>query len=283
MAMKHRQDFGPGGTEIRSGDGDPFSHAVALDDARTIATVRTAIETRSLRLAYQPIHASHMPDPPAFYEGLIRVLDPTGRVIPARDFINTVEQLDLGRLIDCAALELGLNALLKHPRLRLSINMSARSIGYPRWTAILRRGLRAGHTVGERLILEIAESSVNLVPELVAGFMESLQPEGVCFALDGFGAGLTALRHLRDFYFDILKIDGQFIRDIDQNPGNRMLVRSFVLMAQQFDLLTVAEAVETEAEFAALQTVGVDAMQGYLLGAPSVTPDFMRKEQRRSA
>lgn len=283
MALHNTQLTGPGGAELRLSDVDPLSHAVSLGDAQTIAMVRTALETKRLRLAFQPIMATADLDHPAFYEGLIRVLDPTGRVIPARDFITIVESQDLGRLIDCAALELGLNTLLRYPRLRLSLNMSARSIGYPRWVATLRRGLKASPTVGERLILEIAESSVNLVPELVSEFMEALQPEGVCFALDGFGAGLTALRHLRDFYFDILKVDGQFIRGIDQNPGNRMLVRSFVLMAQQFDLLTVAESVETMAEAEALQRIGIDAMQGYLLGAPSVMPEFQKKDQQRLA
>ncbi|HAR52570.1 MAG TPA: EAL domain-containing protein, partial [Roseovarius nubinhibens] len=67
-------------------------------------------------------------------------------------------------------------------------------------------------TVAERLILEITESSAMVVPELVTGFMEKLQHKGVSFALDDFGAGYTSFRYLKQFYFDILKIDGQFIR-----------------------------------------------------------------------
>jgi EAL domain-containing protein (putative c-di-GMP-specific phosphodiesterase class I) len=60
-----------------------------------------------------------------FYEGLIRVLDDTGRIIPARDFMGNVEERDLGRRIDCAALVTGLRTLKSNPGLRLAINMSA--------------------------------------------------------------------------------------------------------------------------------------------------------------
>jgi EAL domain-containing protein (putative c-di-GMP-specific phosphodiesterase class I) len=213
----------------------------------------------------------------------MRVLDPSGRIIPAREFMSAVEQIDVGRLIDCAALELGLGVLLRYPDLRLSLNMSARSIGYPRWVKTLQRGLRASPTLGQRLILEIAESSVNLVPELVAEFMAGLQREGVTFALDGFGAGLTSMKVFRDFYFDILKIDGEFIRGIDKNPDNQLLMRGIALLARHFDMMTVAEAVETPEEAASLQSIGVDALQGYVIGAPTVRPAFLRPSARKSA
>ncbi len=255
--------------------GDPVSVAVALNDAQTIAMVRTALETKRLALAFQPIVQCREPDRILFYEGLIRVLDPSGRVIPAREFVGAVEQQDLGRLIDCAALELGLGALLRYPDLRLSLNMSARSVGYPRWMQTLHRGLRAGPTVGRRLTLEIAESSVNLLPEIVAEFMGTLDASGVVFAIDGFGAGLTSMRQFRDFPFDMLKIDGQFSRGIDANPDNQHLLRGIAQFAAHFGMLTVAEAVETPAEAALLQKLGVDAMQGYLIGAPTVRPAFI--------
>jgi EAL domain-containing protein (putative c-di-GMP-specific phosphodiesterase class I) len=283
MAVAQTDFAGPQGAELRAADRDPFSAAISIQDGQTIQMVRAALETRRLRLAYQPVVLARQPDQPLFHEGLIRVLDPTGRVIPARDFIAAVETLDIGRLIDCAALELGLGVLLRHPQVRLSINMSARSIGYPRWVQTLKRGLKAGPTVGERLILEINEASLNLVPELVAEFMEELQPAGVTFAVDGFGAGMTAMRHFRDFYFDILKIDGQFIRGITGNPDNQMLVRGMVLLARHFDLMTVAESVESQAEADMLRRLGVDALQGYHTGAPSVRPDFLDKARRNSA
>jgi EAL domain-containing protein (putative c-di-GMP-specific phosphodiesterase class I) len=277
------QETGPKGVELGAIDADPVSFAVSQADQQTISMVRTALETKRLALAFQPIVLAKSPDRIAFHEGLIRVLDPSGRIIPARDFMGAVEGQDIGRLIDCAALELGLGVLLRHPDLRLSLNMSARSIGYPRWVKTLERGLKASPKVGERLILEMAESSVNLVPELVSEFMKGLQQHGVTFALDGFGAGLTAMKYFRDFYFDILKIDGQFSRGLNTHPDNQMLLRGITMFARHFDMMTVAEAVETPAEAEALRATGVDAMQGYLIGAPTVRPAFLQPAARKSA
>jgi len=218
-----------------------------------------------------------------YYEGLIRVLDESGRAIPAREFIDAVETTETGRLIDCAALEMGLATLRAQPWMRLAVNMSARSVGYPRWLRILRRALAASPGLGHRLILEITESSAMLVPELVTAFMTDLQTEGVAFALDDFGAGYTSFRHFRDFDFDILKIDGQFIRGIARQPDNQALTRAMVGIGDHFDMLTVAESVETPEDAAFLQSIGVGCMQGYLFGAPTVRPVWATEGARRRA
>ncbi len=265
------------------GERDPLSYVVTQQDGQTMAMVESALRSRRVRLAYQPVVLGCDPTRIAFYEGLIRVLDETGRVIPARDFMGAVEQVELGRLIDCAALELGLSALARHTDVRIAVNMSARSIGYPRWMKILRRGLQRSPTIGERLILEITESSAMLVPEIVIAFMDDLQREGIAFALDDFGAGFTAFRHLKDFFFDIIKIDGQFIRRIHQEADNQVLTRALLTIARQFEMFAVAEAVETAEEAAFLQSIGIDCLQGYLFGAPSVHPSFMAEPQLRRA
>jgi len=193
-------------------NGDPLSAAVSQRDRSALDMVRTALDHKQVMLAYQPVMAST--GGVAFYDGLIRVLDETGRIIPAREFINVIEETEMGRIIDCLALEKGMRALSKNPTLRLSVNMSARSIGYGRWKKVLERNLRTDPTLDERLIMEITETSAMLVPELVISFMAELQERGVCFALNDFGAGYTSFRYLRDFYFDMIKIDGQFIRGI---------------------------------------------------------------------
>jgi EAL domain-containing protein (putative c-di-GMP-specific phosphodiesterase class I) len=152
--------------------------------------------------------------------------------------------------------------------------MSARSIGYPRWMRVLKKGLATDPTVGERLILEITESSAMLVPELVIAFMQDLQAEGVAFALDDFGSGYTAIRYFKDFFFDILKIDGQFIRNIHRDPDNAALTAALLSIGQHFHMFTVAEAVESPDEARFLMNLGVDCLQGYLFGAANLKPDF---------
>lgn len=264
----------PSGDPIERGLASPLDFVIAQRDKETLAMVRTAIARRDVMLAFQPVVQTARPERPAFYEGLIRILDETGRIIPARDFISAVETTELGRQIDCLALEMGLQALSEEPSLRLSVNMSARSIGYPNWTKALKRGLARDDTAAERLILEITESSAMVMPELVCVFMQELQAEGVSFALDDFGAGFTSFRYLREFYFDMIKIDGQFIRGIADNPDNQVLAAALMSIATHFDMLTVAEAVENAQDAAFLARAGVDCMQGYYFGAPTVSPPW---------
>jgi len=261
----------------------PLSFAVAERDRHTMDMVHEAIANHNVLLAFQPVVQTARPDRPAFYEGLVRVLDDTGRVIPARDFIDVVETSETGRKIDCLALDLGLRALADHPEIRLSINMSARSIGYPRWIETLNRGLAAGPTIAERLILEITESSAILMPDTVQVFMADLQHRGIAFALDDFGAGYTSFRYLRDFYFDVLKIDGQYIRDVHKNTDNQVLVQALMSIARHFEMFTVAEFVETAEDAEFLSQAGIDCMQGYYFGAPTTRPFWAMQTEARQA
>lgn len=261
----------------------PLSAAVSQRDQDTLEMVRMAIERRDALLAFQPVVQSVENGQVAFYEGLIRVLDQNGRVIPARDFMDAVETSEMGRVLDCLALEMGLIALGEEPGLRLALNLSARSIGYPRWVKTLNEGIARDKTIAERLILEITESSAMVMPDIVTVFMRDLQARGIAFALDDFGAGYTAIRYLREFYFDILKIDGQFIRGIADNPDNQVLTSAMIAIARHFDMFTVAENVETARDAAWLAAAGVDCMQGYAFGAPSLVPPWREdREQRRA-
>ncbi len=269
--------------DIPPGHEDPLSYAVTTRDRSVMQMVEEAVRRKRVMLAYQPVVQALRPDRVAFYEALIRVQDQTGRIIPAGEFISRVEETETGRALDCIALEKGLRVLAEEPALRLSVNMSARSIGYEPWMRVLRHGLRRDPTVGERLILEITESSAMTVPELVTGFMARIQKKGVSFALDDFGSGQTSFRYLRDFYFDILKIDGQFIRGIHTNPDNQVLTRALVSVAQQFDMFTVAEYVENAADAAYLTEMGVDCLQGYYFAAPTVQKPWQHRQDRRAS
>ena len=269
--------------DAAAGLASPLGVAISAGDADTIKMVAEAVRARRMQLAYQPVVLSRDPRKVAFYEGLIRVMEPNGRIIPAKDFIDAVEGTELGREIDCLALDQGLAVLAKHPDLRISINMSARSIGYAKWMLTLKRGLDRNATIGERLILEITESSAMTVPELVLSFMDQVQRKGISFALDDFGAGFTAIRYFKDFNFDILKIDGQFVRKIHQDPDNQALTKAMRAIGKHFDMFTVAEAVESPEEAECLRAMGIDCQQGYLYGAPTVKPPWSREAMAQSA
>lgn len=247
---------------------DPLSEAVTARDRNVIEMVAQAVQQRQTLLALQPIVRTDRDRTTVYHEGLIRVLDETGRIIPARHFISTIEEMELGRRIDCLALEHGLQALADDTSLRLSVNMSARSIGYGPWRDLLARGLGSDTSVTDRLILEISEASAMIMPEIVISFMSDTQPMGLSFALDDFGAGFTAFRHLRRFYFDILKIDQHFVTDVSRNIDNQVVMQALTTIGENMEMITVACGVENEADATYLQGLGVDCLQGFHTGPP---------------
>lgn len=247
----------------------PLDVAFESMDADVMRLVREALNDQRCSLAYQPVVLASDGTKRAFHEGLIRVQDQRGRTIPARQFITTIGKDDLGREIDCAALRLGFETLASNPTLRLSINTSARSIADGKWRRTLEQGLVDHPLTAERLILEIGEDQAMLLPEVVTRFMTEMQPHGVSFALDDFGAGLTAFRHLKDFLFDLVKIDRCFVNGISESAENQVLAEALTMVAHQFEMFVVAQGVENEADAAFLRTIGVDCLQGYHIGRPA--------------
>ncbi len=266
---KHRFSNVPVGAD------NPLNAAVSSRDRSTLAMVEQAVEHQQTLLAFQPVVIANDPSRVGFYEGLIRVMDDTGRIIPAKDFMPVVERTELGREIDVVALNMGLRTLNENPSIRLSINMSARSIGYQRWMQTLNRWLKKDPSVGERLILEITEGSAMDQPELVVDFMDRLSTKGICFALDDFGAGYTALRYFKDFFFDVLKIDMQFCNGIANDPDTQALTAAIIQIGHHFDMLVVAEGVEQQEDVEVLTQMGVDCLQGFYFQAPQVRPDWL--------
>jgi EAL domain-containing protein (putative c-di-GMP-specific phosphodiesterase class I) len=130
--------------------------------------------------------------------------------------------------------------------------------------------------IGERLILEITESSAMLVPELVIDFMDRLQMQGICFAMDDFGAGYTALRYFKEFCFDVVKIDGQFIQGISRCPDNQAMTAALISIAKHFDMLTVAEFVESKEDAEMLMKLGADCLQGHYFAAATTRPEWAK-------
>lgn len=249
----------------------PLEYAYASRDADVIDMVRDALRAGRTQLAFHPVVLADRTDEVSFHEGLIRLTDDAGRVLPAGHFMPQVEDTALGRQIDCVALRLAFDALEASPDLRLSVNLSARSIGDAEWRRILDRGLLGPGDLGMRLIFEITESSAMILHDQVVRFMAEMQPKGICFALDGFGAGLISFRHLKDFFFDLVKIDKSFARGIDHDPDNQVLAEALITVAQQFEMFVVADGVESAAEAAFLRDIGADCLQGYHFGIPALT------------
>ncbi|MGR3503182.1 EAL domain-containing protein [Pseudaestuariivita sp.] len=264
---------------IEMSDVNPLAFAVAKRDGDTLTLVKDAIRNKRVHLAFQPVVQTQRQTRVAFYEALIRVEDAGGRIISAGQFLPQIESHESGRVLDCLALENALGILRENDGLRLSVNMSARSIGYRGWTDILDRSLAQDPELGSRLILEISEDSAMTVPELVVEFMREYQARDVAFALDDFGKGFTSFKYFRDFQFDILKFDGDLIQGISQNPDNEVLTRALQSFGEHFDMFTVASKVEDRADVKVLEDIGLDCLQGYYFGAATIRPPWQVSEE----
>jgi EAL domain-containing protein (putative c-di-GMP-specific phosphodiesterase class I) len=261
----------------------PLDAAVSVQDRETLSMVAAALKDRRMRLAFQPVVYAADPTVIGFFEGFIRLLNLRDQVIPARDFMPAVEQRQLGREIDCAALQLGIMAMQRNPHVRVSINMSARSVGYRPWVEMLRRALQEAPRIGANLILEINEASALQVPDVLKPFMAEMREHNIVFALDDFGAGMTSVRLLQEMGFEIAKIDGSLVKNVDRLPQGQATARAAIAMAQELGMYVVAEAVETEGEAKWLREAGAGCLQGYLFGPPTVTPDFRAFRHGRPA
>ena len=254
----------------------PVLRAASERRDRTLAALRVALERGGAYLVFQPVVDAGDPAVPLFHEALLRFRDGTGREVSAREFMPAAEADEIGREVDRTALRLALRELADMPDLRLSVNLSARTIGDGEWMRLLRTGCAAQPAIARRLTVELTEASSPALPCLAREVMAELRAAGIGLALDDFGTGHSSLAHLRDYRFDILKIDGRFVRGIEDDPDSAALVTSMLGLARHFGMLAVVERVETRAEADALRALGAGGFQGYLHGRPTARPAWRR-------
>lgn len=255
------------------GDGGPAAEGARLEQtARTRFAVAQALAQGRIGFHFQPVVRADAPAFPAFHEMLARLTRPGGAVLPAAAFMPHVEAGPLGRAIDRLALQRAIATLEADPLLRLSINLSPLSMGDADWLGILGAAAARDRRVTGRLILEITETAALEHSDQTLDFLNHVRGFGCTLALDDFGAGATGFRHFRDFRFDMVKIDGSFIQGIHRSPDARVLVECLMKAARHFEMLVVAERVECPSDLALLRRLGVDCLQGYLVGRPVAQP-----------
>lgn len=239
--------------------------------------VGAALAENRLRPAYQPVVRADAPHLVAFHECLARVVDHDGNAIPAGRFIAAVEPTPLGRLLDRAMLQQVLDTLAIERQQRLSVNMSALSVGDRGWLDILRTAVARDPDLGMRLIVEITETEALLMTPETISFLSQVRDLGCSLAVDDFGAGHSSLANLSRFRFDFLKIDGALVRGIVDDMAMQQRLNAVLIMARHFDLVTVAEMAETQEEIDLLARLGVDCIQGYGIAHPDMAPKWLRQ------
>lgn len=118
------------------------------------------------------------------------------------------------------------------------------------------------------LHIEITESALNESDTFLKTEIGRLRGQGFELWMDDFGSGYSSLNNLKDFQFDMLKIDMAFLRDFETKPQSRVILSAVVDMAKKLGLHTLAEGVETEEQYAFLKSIGCEVLQGYLFSPP---------------
>ncbi|MEM7267749.1 MAG: EAL domain-containing protein [Pseudomonadota bacterium] len=264
-ALDAARGFGPQGLELTVVDPE-----AAADEMALAREALAAIRSDQASIALQPVVDAERSGRVIFREALIRLKRADGEVVPAGRFMPTLARFGAAAEVDIAVLNEALAALARDASLRVSVNISAAGLSRPGWRAAFIDAAERSPDLIERLIVEVSEDAALTDIGASVELFTQIRARGGTLALDDFGAGRTSFRHLRDFRFDMVKIDGSFITGIDRSPDNQALVAALVGLARQFDMMIVAEFVETAQEARALRRLGVDALQGFLFGRPTL-------------
>ncbi|MGB0506335.1 MAG: EAL domain-containing protein [Pikeienuella sp.] len=270
-ALDTARGNGPTGFHVLEHDVVPLDGVLARD---ALCLIRAGLAS----IALQPVVDASAPGRVLFKEALIRLSQPNGRIATAGAFMPALTRLGLAVEADRVALELALDELAMDPSLRLSVNASEEALSDPNWRTLIEH---APFEVAERLIIELSEEAELCTAPRIRT-LAALRRRGVALALDDFGAGRTSFSQLRDIRFDMVKIDGGFIRDVENSPDNQALVKALVGIARQFDMTVVAEFVETAEQARVLRRLEVDGFQGYLFGEPMLVwadGEYIRRSQ----
>ena len=150
----------------------------------------------------------------------------------------------------------------------MSVNVSALQIRSPEFVEWVRKALEEHRLDAGRLVLEITETTFVAEIESASDNLASLRELGVLIALDDFGTGYCSMSYLQRFPVDIVKIDHQFIDELDGHPHGMSLAKLILQLTAGLEVTSVAEGIERPAQLRMLKALGCDVGQGYLLSGP---------------
>ena len=236
-------------------------------------SLRRAIERNELLIHFQPlIHLASRET--VGMEALLRWERPGHGIVPPATFIDIAEEtrliVPIGEwVMRRACFQAKQWQRGAYPTIRVSVNLSPRQFQQADLVAVVADALDASELEPRFLELEITESTAMLNMDRTIATLGELHRLGVRIALDDFGTGHSSLNYLRRFPIDRLKIDREFVQEIERSRSTRAIIAAVVEMARGLDLAVTAEGVETHPQVDFLAAQGCEEVQGYLFGRPA--------------
>ncbi|MEM1179181.1 MAG: EAL domain-containing protein [Acidobacteriota bacterium] len=236
-----------------------------------VQRIRQALSADRFQLWHQRIEP--LRDGPALHEILLRMLDDDGQPILPGQFIPIAESHDLAPLIDRWVVRRMLLELEYNPQLfdgaAVTLNLSGQTLGDETFLRDLIEHLKVARVDASLLFFEITETHAVANLSRALRFIGQLKDLGCRFVLDDFGSGFASFAYLRSLPVDLVKIDGQFVREVTRDPVARAMVASIHEIARLMDLPTIAEWIEDDATLGVVRDLGVEYAQGFKLHRPA--------------
>jgi PAS domain S-box-containing protein len=250
-----------------------------LEAMSWVGRIRDALDTDRLTLYAQPI-LDVATGETVQHELLVRMIGTDGEIIAPGAFLPVAEQYGLIQEIDRRVFTLAMDYAAAGNRVQ--INLSAQSVSEPGLSRYVEEQIEA-HRVDPRLVVfEITETALIHNEGVAQVFIENARRLDCAVALDDFGTGYGSFRYLKYLPVSLLKIDQEFVRDLDgdQSAVNEHVIHAIVALARGMGQKTVAEGVETESAYRIVKELGVDYAQGYWFARPAPADDIFNLKRQ---
>jgi diguanylate cyclase (GGDEF)-like protein len=254
-----------------------FDEAMGHEDAARLATenaLRGALARQELHAHYQPI-VSLLEGRTIGAEALLRWRHPQRGLLPPADFIPIAEQSGLIVPIGawmlaeaCREAARWSEQHAKGQRPSVSVNLSPRQLAQTDLVETVAGVLSETGLDPAQLGLEITESALMDDADSPLHKLSELKRLGVRLLLDDFGTGYSSLSYLRNFPFDVVKIDRSFVATLGESEDDGAILKAVVQMAAALEMSVIAEGVETREQADRLAALGYDRVQGFYFGRP---------------
>jgi diguanylate cyclase (GGDEF)-like protein len=248
-----------------------------------VGQIRDALNEDSFVLYAQPIvPLDNKSD--GHVEVLLRMAAPDGSVLPPGEFMPAAERYQLMTEIDTWVFAHTIDRLQEDmpDDLVVAINLSGQTMGSQDFLEMATQKIALSGVSPDRICLEITETAAVDNMEEAHAFIAALRDLGCRFALDDFGAGMSSFGYLKSFDVDYLKIDGELVRGIVDDPVSQAMVSAINQVGHVMGLQTIAEFVEDNAMRDRLEDIGVDFVQGYGIGKPEPLDAFLARFEEQA-